>query len=77
MIFDNDTGREILEWALLSKNQKRQVFNFIRKSYPEATVREVIKGEYVALKEGDKLVAVGWVMGEAVGIDESHMLREL
>lgn len=47
-----------LKYGDYEKPQKRQIFNFIRKVYPNATPRDVISGLHSAICENGMLVSV-------------------
>lgn len=48
----------ILKYSDYEKAQKRQIFNFIRKVYPNTTPRDVISGLHSAICKNGILVAV-------------------
>lgn len=58
MKFDHDPDETWLEYRKLKRSQKRQVAAFIRKSYPDASARDIVSGVYIAVERKGFLVGV-------------------
>jgi hypothetical protein len=58
MKFDQDPAEKWLEYWTLKRAQKRQVAAFIRKSYPDASARDIVSGVYMAVERKGFLVGV-------------------
>lgn len=54
---------EVVEYKKCSLDQKRQVVNFIRKQYGNrVSIRDIVNGVYVAVRNGRFLVGAGLVL---------------
>ena len=58
MKFDHDPDEHWLEYRTLKRAQKRQMAAFIKKSYPDASARDIVSGVYMAVERKGFLVGV-------------------
>lgn len=58
MKFDHDPDEHWLIYRQLKRSQKRQVAAFIRKSYPDASAKDIVSGVYMAVERKGFLVGV-------------------
>ena len=66
MKFDHDPDEHWLEYLKLKRSQKRQVAAFIRKSYPDASARDIVSGVYMAVERKGFLVGVVYDLEKGV-----------
>lgn len=66
MKFDQDPAEKWLEYRTLKRAQKRQVAAFIRKSYPDASARDIVSGVYQAVERNGFLVGVVYDLKKGV-----------